>query len=196
MAIRQLGFGFVFLCAVAPSLARADVVIAFDENGGNRVNGVLSAMTSANLIDPLDPFSPLRPLIYTLPAGVVGTPVAGDVLLTEGGVVTDLVRFTDRLIIFYSDPGDRDDNPLGDVGITTTRQTNVVSIPEVGLPAPAINGAVYTPTANQPGFLGPGTVYTIVSDGVVVPEPGTLVLSGVLALGGIAALTRKRLLAA
>jgi hypothetical protein len=194
MAIRQLGFGFVFLCAVAPSLARADVAITFDENGGNRVNGVLSAMTSTNGIDPLDPFT-FRPLIYTLPAGVA-TPVAGDVILTDGGVVMDLIRFTGRQIIFYSGPGDAQDNPLGDTGVTTTRQSNVVTFPEVGLPAPAINGRVYTPTANQPGFLGPGTVYTIVSDGVVVPEPGTLVLSGVLALGGIAALTRKRLLAA
>lgn len=151
-------------------------------------------MTGVNGIDPLDPFT-FRPLIYTLPAGVA-TPVAGDVLLTEGTTVTDLVRFTGRLIIFYSGVGDADDNPLGDTGITATRQSNVVSFPEVGLPAPAISGRVYTPTANQPGYLGPGTVYTIVSDGVVVPEPGTLVLSGVLALGGIAALARKRLLVA
>jgi hypothetical protein len=184
------------VCALAPGFARADAVLTFDENGRNVVNGVLGAMTFTNGVDPLDPTSPLRPLIYTLPAGV-GTPVSGDVVLTDGGVVMDLIRFTDNQIIYYSDNNDPvGDRDRADVGITTTRQTNLVSIPEVNLPRPAVNGAIYTPTATQPGFLGAGTRYTIVSDGAAVPEPSTLLVTSLVGLGASAAWARKRLRAA
>ena len=190
--IRQLLLGLAVVLVFVCAPVRGDVVLVFDENGRNVVNNPPGAMTFQNGTDPLDPTSMRRPLIFTLPVAA-GTPVAGDLVLTDGGVAMDLIRWTGQSIIFYSDPGDAADNDRADVGITTVRQTNLVTTPEVGLPAPADNGLIYVPTATQPGFLGTGTVYRIVSDGIaVVPEPGPFVLAGVLALVGFAARLRKR----
>lgn len=193
--IRQLLLGLAVVAALMRGPVRADVVIVFDESGRNVVNNPPGAMTFQNGIDPLDPTSALRPLIFTLPAGVA-TPVAGDLVIRDGGdtaPVQDLIRWTDRLIIFYSDPERAGDNDRADVGISTIRQTNLVTMDEDNLARPAINGQIYVPSAGQPGYLGPGTVYKIVSDGIaVVPEPGPFVLASVLALVGFAARLRMR----
>src|SRR5262249_1736760 len=148
-----------------------------------------------NSVDPNNPDSKLRPLIYTLPKDV-GDPILGDLVINESGVPTDLIRFTGHTIIFYSDkstsePGDATDNDdAADVGITTSRQTgHVINGDESSnFESPGINGFHYVPGVGQIGYIGPGLVtsYTIVSDGLSVPEPRAIVLASILALVGLA----------
>ena len=104
-----------------------------------------------------------------------------------GEQYSDVVRFWDPTsgptsqIIFYSDTDEAVLAPA-DTGLPSTSLPLSVIIPEVG--PEGNNGAVYTPTANQPGYIlstaVPPATYDIVSDGVV-PEPATVALA---ALGG------------
>ena len=89
-------------------------------------------------------------------------------------------------LFFYSLPGPS----LADKGLPTAFETNVLSIAEVNLGG-GVFGAIYTPTAGQPGFVagsaGP-TTYTFISD---TPEPSTALLL-LLGLPVMASLRRKR----
>ena len=109
--------------------------------------------------------------------------VAGDVWLIEPGpgANSDLIRFNPAIpgtpypasLLFYSDNSDGADGPA-DTGFPTALYTNVLSIPEVG--SEGANGASYTPTANQPGYVDGFTVtYQFISDSDV-PEPSTVLL--------------------
>jgi hypothetical protein len=127
----------------------------------------------------------------------------GDVLLREpGGGLSDLIRFNPvetcaadgsiGCLVFYSDNSDGQDR-LADIGIPDEFNLNQVVLDEVG--PEGHNGAVYTPTAGQPGFVagadGPVT-YTFFSDGTfVTPEPASLgmLLAGLFGLS----LARSRL---
>jgi hypothetical protein len=105
--------------------------------------------------------------------------VAGDLLLTDGAGVSDIIRFDPTIFFggstggafFYSLPGG---GQLADIGLPGSYLPNVFSIAEV-LAGPTL----YTPTAGQPGFVsgaaGPVT-YQITSG--AVPEPGTWLLFG------------------
>jgi hypothetical protein len=114
--------------------------------------------------------------------------VAGDVLILEpGGGLSDLIRFNaagtggDRnypaSIVFYSDDADGSTYPTTS-GIPTHIYSNVLSVQEID--AGGASGAVYIPTAGEPGFV-PGfhVVYNITSS---VPEPGPVMLDGTFAL--------------
>ena len=93
-------------------------------------------------------------------------------------------------IIFYSDFSATDpaDSPA-DTGMPPRFNAPVFTIPELG--PEGNNGAVYTPTPNQPGFILstalPPATYNIISD---VPEPGALALA--ILGGGMLLLTLKR----
>ena len=137
------------------------ITISIDENGNGRPQSIGT--------DP-GPGGLTGVLIYTLPF----PGVQGDVLLTDSGVVLDLLRFNGNgTVIFYSD----NINGIDSIGDTLappgSRYPNNVTIAEVGLEGN--NGATYTPTANQPGY---GTTdftvtYNFVSDGTIVPEPSS-----------------------
>jgi len=110
--------------------------------------------------------------------------VVGDLLLLENAgavpVLSDVIRFNaagtgsanyPASLVFYSD---MDDVPpaLADTGFPTQFYTNTVTLLEVG--PEGNNGIVYTPTANQPGFVaGFSVTYHIISDESTVPEPAS-----------------------
>jgi hypothetical protein len=129
-------------------------------------------------------------LSSALTFNLLGPPalVAGDLrlqeLIGETVVLSDIVRFNPAgtgnpaypaSLVFYSDT---DDIPLllADTGFPTAAYTNLVSVLETALPGGG-NGFLYTPTANQPGFVpGFSVTYNIVSDSVPEPATASLVL--------------------
>jgi hypothetical protein len=182
-----LGIAFVF-----PSGGADAVSITVDENGHGTLisdgGGVFSSpFTLQN--DP-GPGGLNNVLTYSLLSPPALT--AGDVQLSDAGAILDVVRFNPQevcsgglgCLVFYSDNLDGFD-ALGDTsGPPLALYANRVTIPEIG--TEANNGAIYTPTAGQPGFV-PGFVvtYTLTSDGtgVPVPEPASLALLGTGLLG-------------
>lgn len=188
----------VFTAFALGSLASAQfsATISVDENGnGNfsNTNGFSQALNSYLQNDP-GPGGLNNALTYDLlnPPGLV----AGDLILTEQGVVSDVLRFNTTggssgggSLVFYSDTSDGVDS-LADIGFPTTLYTNTLAEEEVG-PESGPNGFDYTPTAGQPGFVngaaGPVT-YDITSDpAAATPEPASaaLMLAGLgLVAGG------------
>jgi hypothetical protein len=123
-------------------------------------------------------------LIYTLPfAGV-----QGDVLINDPVIgILDVIRFNgNSTLIFYSDNLEGFDAPADTPAPPGLFYTNTVTLTEVG--PEGNNSAIYTPTANQPGFglfLGQPTTYVFISDSQI-PEPGTMLLTA----AGLALITR------
>jgi hypothetical protein len=133
----------------------------------------------------------------------------GDVLLTDadfGGIRLDVIRFNPAgtggnpaypaSLLFYSDNINGLDFSLGDTPSPPNAfYANLVSIPELG--SEINNGASYTPTAGQPGFVaGFAVSYNFISDGVgatPVPEPGTFGLLATGLLGLAAGVIRRKL---
>jgi hypothetical protein len=111
--------------------------------------------------------------------------VAGDLLLFEGNVMSDILRFNSTAtgsVVFYSDISDGAD-ALADTGFPLALYTNTVSAFEIG--PEGANGFVYTPTANQPGFVpGFSVTYDITSDAAPEPATASLILIAGIALFG------------
>jgi hypothetical protein len=184
-----LAAALCFLCSPA---VQADPIITVDELGHGTIlfpGSAPFAMPFALQADP-GPGGLASVLTYNL----LGPPalVAGDVLLRDGvdGPILDVIRFNpagtgspgyQASLLFYSDNVDGFD-ALGDTpGPPGAFYTNTVTILEVG--PEGNNGAFYTPTANQPGFVpGFAVQYNFISD--AVPEPGSwaLMLTGLGAL--------------
>ena len=188
---RSLQFGLLsvaLFAIVSPSQAGIVVNVTFDEfgNGTTDYQAPTHAMPSGVIPDPSGGVAG-NALVYLLPF----TPIAGDLKLQENVagvlVISDVVRFFGQEMIFYSD---LDDGPVApaDTGLPGALSTNVVTIPEVG--PEGNNGAVYTPTAGQPGYFNSdfNPTYNLTSDSPV-PEPATNALLG-LGLAGLGLLKR------
>jgi hypothetical protein len=180
--------------AAGAALAQNNPLITVNEQGvgsllfpgipGIPLNGVVIA-------DP-GPGGLSNALTYNL----LGPPaiVAGDLVIQEligaALVGSDLIRFNPAgtgspgyptSLVFYSDIGEGADS-LADKGFPTSMYTNVLTVTEVG--PEGNNGFLYTPTANQPGFVpGFGVTYNIISDQTQVPEPASASL--VVIAGGM-----------
>ncbi|MDQ2777306.1 MAG: PEP-CTERM sorting domain-containing protein, partial [Acidobacteriota bacterium] len=136
--------------------------------------------------NPLPPFqTPV--LTYTLPfAGV-----AGNVLLfePETGIPGDVLQYTGNgTLIFYSTAVPKSFAGRFSPSIFPFPVHNSVSLNETLLGLD--NGALYTPTAGQPGFDASVPTYLLISDvsTAAVPEPTSV---GLLFLGGAVLLIGK-----
>ncbi len=168
-----IALGCAYAIATASSFAQTTQIYTFDEFGNSTGPGI-----SPGVMQP-DPSggipAPTPVLVYNLAFPVI----PGDVVLTEPGNPagsqqdSDIVRFWDPTggpqsqIIFYSDFSATDpaDSPA-DTGLPAGLMSLAVTIPEIG--PEGNNGAVYTPTANDPGFIlstaVPPATYNIISD--------------------------------
>jgi hypothetical protein len=197
--------GLVFVAAdkAAAQGAPSTLKITIDENGNGSGTltdpaGVVTPFVLPAVVGP-DPGPGGLPnaLQYQWPSTVLPPFVSGDLGLLEivGTQPSDLIRFNNVgavapvfTIAFYSDSLEStfETPDLADVGLPTANLTNLRILDEIGVEG-GRNGIVYTPGANDPGYV-PGfqTTYEIISD---VPEPGTMAL---LALGGLALIRRRR----
>ena len=183
------------------AFAQFSVTITVDENGHGRLTNTAGA--NAALPFALVPDPGPGGLAPTLTYDTLNPPglVPGDVRLFDQECnftcFLDVVRFNassftggSGSLVFYSDNVDGFD-ALGDTPSPPTAfYTNLVDIHEVTF-ANGVEGAVYTPTAGQPGFVagaaGPVT-YVLISD---TPEPSTLLLLGSGLIAGVGALRRR-----
>ncbi len=141
--------------------------LVFDEQGHGAFGpGVLAR----------DPGPGGLPAVLTYQLPYAGLP--GDVLLTDanaGGAVFDVIRFNGNgTLVFYSDNTDGFDNLADTPSPPGARLPNQFMVPEVG--PEGNNGALYTPTPNQPGFDPSNPTYFFQSD-TPVPEPSSMVLA-------------------
>jgi hypothetical protein len=165
--------------------------ITVDEYGNGFLNGnplpfVPSAVETT--------FSGQATLLYQLPFQVV----RGDVILNDGPVIGDLLRFDNNanggLLYFFSDPPETGEVPVpfADTGIPQPSPLPAVNLLETGVEGN--DGALYGAAAGQPGsqITSIGTLapvnYTIISDGTAVPEPTAFALlaAGMLLMIGFA----------
>jgi hypothetical protein len=203
---------------LAPPLASsagATPVIYLDEFGTGFLDFGDGLIPTTGVLQP-DPGP--GGLASVLTYNLLGPPalIAGDVQLSDSGLVLDVLRFNPAgtgsagypaSVLFYSDNVDGFDAPADTPSPPGSLYPNTVTLPEVSLaglafpffviPGPeGIDGAQYTPAAGQPGFV-PGftTSYVFISDGRItttnpVPEPATLSL---LMIGtGVLAFRRRR----
>jgi hypothetical protein len=164
------GFVLCITCAVISLLsapAFGATIVNVDENGLGTLNGTALPATVF-----MEPISGQATLVYSF---IGQTPFnSGDVLIEDSdGSTSDLLRFNGStvpaLYVFSDiDPGPQS---LADTGIPTLLFTSV-TLTETSF-GPGVDGVVYTPGPNQPGYFGTGVTYNFVGD---TPEPATWML--------------------
>ena len=172
-------------------VAQAPATITADEFG----HGTLTFGTGPTFLLPssfaADPGPGGLPSVLTY--NLLGPPslVAGDLLITESGLLLDVVRFNDTnggTLVFYSDNIDGFDAPADTTGPPGAFYINRLIVPE-------LNGIVtFTPTAGQPGFVAGFNVKYVLNSDAPVPEPASiaLVMTSVIASYGM---VRRKLMA-
>jgi len=152
-------------------------------------DGFFGSLGSALQNDP-GPGGLNNVLTYSLlsPPGLT----AGDVLITDDGLIMDVVRFNPNgtcvdgslgCLVFYSDNVDGIDALADTSGPPLAFYANTIIVPEIG--SESDNRALYTPVVGEPGFVAgaDGPVhYVLISDNI--PEPTSLAILG----AGLAAL--------
>jgi hypothetical protein len=168
----------LFALIAAPAIAQN--IITVDEYG----NGFLNGNPLPFVQSSVDPISNQATLLYQLPFQVV----RGDLVLNDGPVIGDLLRFDDNaaggLLYFFSDLPEKGEIPIpfADTGIPAPSSLPTVNMLETGVEGN--DGAFYGAAAGQPGsqITTIGTVapvnYTIIRDGTAVPEPSAFALFG------------------
>jgi hypothetical protein len=171
-------FGLLLLAAGRASAQNNNITV--DEYGNGFLNGnPLPFVPSAVETN----FSNQATLLYQLPFLVV----RGDVILNDGAVKGDLLRFDNNtaggLLYFFSDPTETGENPVpfADTGLPPPSPFPAVNLLETGVEGN--DGAFYAASGSSPGSqaLAGGTApvnYTIISDGTAVPEPSAVALLG------------------
>jgi len=153
----------VIALTLGSSLPASPGTITLDEFGNGDLDG-------ASI-----PFQLHPALSYQLPFAVR----AGDVILVDGGVPEDVIRFRGRTVFFYSDIADGAES-LADTGLPKRFKRNQVVLNEDS----ADDGTEmtsYTPSRGQPGFSGRQDLdYQFISDpagaDTATPEPESLLL--------------------
>jgi hypothetical protein len=191
-----LGLALALACCVEPGVARASLTFKFDETGQGMISVANGApfQTLNGTLAP-DPSDPAHHLALTFNLGSVGVNVgAGTVLVYDNTAMTilgDAIRFTnaagsltgaaDRMI-YYSDTGD----PVkADTGFPSTIFAGPnAKILETGAENTNSNGFQYVAPS--------GNVYNGLSDGVLVPEPPTIIPAAIGAVLGLGAYFRRR----
>ena len=166
----------------------ATINVSVDEKGNGSINtGSGPTAIPGSLQQDPGPGGQASALTYVLNAPNL---TAGDLMLSDSGKVDDIIRFNPAgaggnpnylaSLVFYSSNSGGVDS-LADGLPPLANYTNILTVPEVG------NGAQYTPTSGQPGFVSGFTVsYGITSD-VATPEPSSifLTLSGIALFAGL-----------
>jgi hypothetical protein len=194
----EICYASVFLAAMVvfglcSSASAAPITIQLDENGNGSINfGSGPNFITGSLLQDPGPGGQSSVLTYVLDAPNL---TAGDLLLTDGGQIEDLIRFNpagaggnpnylSSALIYSSGAhgidslADTLQGPFADYSNTLTMKETTVG---------GGDGVQYTPSSGQPGFVsGFAVKYAITSD--VVPEPTSLYtsLGGLLLIGGVA----------
>jgi hypothetical protein len=195
--VQKLFGVIVLICLVSVFVGDAaanevELLITFDENGNGTFLG--EKLDWAIVTDP-GPGGLPNALAYLPP---FGPETAGDLLIEEPtGGFSDVVRFNVGAtspygtIVFYSEvPEDAAEMPdLADIGLPEAFYPNPIVLVEKG--SEGNNWVDYTPVRGQPGYLDnyPGATYHIISD---IPEPSTLALLSISALGILTYTWRRR----
>jgi len=204
-SVRSVLAAIVCVLLIIPC-ARGQGPLEFRLQVTERANDVLNTFDynpcSGFLSNDPGPGGLSNALTYTTPAGLM----VGDLVLQEpGGGESDLIRWNDNRLVFYSDIGDDNADDSADIGLPSARWPNEISATEVGLDitfeGPVVvpysengtNGFLYTPSSSEPGgntihSENSQPFYIFISD---VPEPGTVTLVG-LGLAGLLAVIRRR----
>jgi hypothetical protein len=196
--MRRLVFVSIVALVLATSVyAQGNLpLITLDENGNGSLlfPGGPAIPTAGVLAQDPGPGGLLAAMTYNL----LGPPslVAGDLFILEPSAgVSDLIRFNPAVtggnpnypasVVFYSDT-DADGASLADTGLPTAFYANTFVLPELSLGGAGF-GAIYTPTAGQPGFIpGFSVTYDLISD---APEPASI---GLVLLGAGALVVARR----